>query len=128
VDRVHRGELARLEEQAVLVDRTMRSVRVLARRVLPVLEGEHDVEPVAGLVEGFAAGVRLLSSDVASGGDGARGRAALSTAAAGVDPRTVGEGDWQVQSLVMLLRSPVVDALEAAGASPGEARDALPEL
>jgi hypothetical protein len=45
-----------------------------------------------------------------------------------VDPRTVGEGDWQVQSLVVLLRSPVVDALEAAGATPAEARDALPEL
>jgi hypothetical protein len=128
VGRVHRGELARLEEQAVLVDRTMRSVRVLARRVLPVLAGPHDVQPVAELVEGFASGVRQLASDVGSGADGARGRDALTAVAARVDPRTVGEGDWQVQSLVMLLRSPVVDALEAAGASPGDARDALPEL
>ena len=128
VGRVHRAELARLEDQAVLIDRTMRSVRVLARRVLPVLEGEHDVGPVAGLVEGFASGVRQLASDVGSGADGTRGRDVLIAVAARVDPRTVGEGDWQVQSLVMLLRSPVVDALEAAGASPGEARDALPEL
>lgn len=128
VGRMHRGELARLEEQAVLVDRTMRSVRVLARRVIPVLEADRDVEPVAGLVEGFASGVRQLASDVGSGGDGARGREALTTVAAQADPRTVGEGDWQVQSLVMLLRSPIVDTLEAAGASPGEARDALPEL
>jgi len=128
VGRVHRDELARLEEQAVLIDRTMRSVRVLARRVLPVLEGEHDVTPVAELMDGFAAGVRRLTSDVASGGDGARAREALGVVAALVDPRTVGEGDWQVQSLVMLLRSPLVDTLEAAGASPGDARAALPEL
>jgi uncharacterized membrane protein YgaE (UPF0421/DUF939 family) len=128
VGRMHRGELARLEEQAVLVDRTMRSVRVLARRVIPVLEGDHDVEPVAVLVEGFASGVWRLASDIGSGGDGSRGREALATVAAQADPRTVGEGDWQVQSLVMLLRSPIVDTLEAAGASPGEARDALPEL
>ncbi|GAA4694953.1 FUSC family protein [Promicromonospora umidemergens] len=128
VGRMHRGELARLEGQAVLVDRTMRSVRVLARRVVPVLEGDHDVDPVAGLVEGFASAVRQLASDVGSGGDGSRGREALTIVAAQADPRTVGEGDWQVQSLVMLLRSPIVDTLEAAGASPGEARDALPEL
>ncbi|MEV0950628.1 FUSC family protein [Promicromonospora sp. NPDC050249] len=128
VGRMYRAELARLEEQAVLLDRTMRSVRVLARRVLPVIQADHDVEPVAELVEGFAAGVRQLASDVGSGGDGRRGRDALTAVAARVDPRTVGEGDWQVQSLVMLLRSPVVDTLEAAGASPGEARDALPEL
>jgi uncharacterized membrane protein YgaE (UPF0421/DUF939 family) len=128
VGRMHRGELARLEEQAVLVDRTMRSVRVLARRVIPVLEGDHDVEPVAGLVEGLAAGVWRLASDVGSGGDGARGREALAAVAAQADPRTIGEGDWHVQSLVMLLRSPIVDTLEAAGATPGEARDALPEL
>ncbi len=126
--RIHRGELARLEDQAVLVDRVMRSVRVLARRVLPVVEGDHDVHPVAELVEGFSSGVRLLASDFGSGGDGARGRELLTALAAQLDPRTVGEGDWQVQSLVMLLRSPVVDALEASGAGPGEAREALPEL
>ncbi|MGW2093765.1 FUSC family protein [Promicromonospora sukumoe] len=128
VGRIHRGELGRLEDQAVLVDRVMRSVRVLARRALPVVEGEHDVQPVAGLVEGFASGVRLLASDVGSGGDAARAREVLSTVAAQMDPRTVGEGDWQVQSLVLLLRSPVVDALEATGATPGDARAALPEL
>ncbi|GGM19674.1 aromatic acid exporter family protein [Promicromonospora citrea] len=128
VGRVHRPELARLEEQAVLVDRTMRTIRVLARRVLPVVENGHDVTPVADLVDGFAAGVRELASAVGTGGDGARSREVLSAVAARIDPRTVGEGDWQVQSLVMLLRSPVVDTLEAAGATPEEARGALPEL
>ncbi|MCP2266427.1 FUSC family protein [Promicromonospora thailandica] len=128
VGRVYRAELARLESQAVLVDRTMRSIRVLIRRAAPVIERGHDVDPVAELVEGFAAGVHELASAVGSGGDGARSREVLSAVAARIDPRTVGEGDWQVQSLVMLLRSPVVDTLEAAGATPGEAREALPEL
>jgi hypothetical protein len=33
-----------------------------------------------------------------------------------------------VQSLVLLLRSPIVDTLEAAGLTPQAARDALPEI
>jgi hypothetical protein len=36
--------------------------------------------------------------------------------------------DWHVQGLVLLQRSLVVDLLEAAGADPQTARDALPEI
>ncbi|WP_240644069.1 FUSC family protein [Antribacter gilvus] len=129
VGRGHRTELARLEVQAVLADRAMRSIRVLARRAQPVVRaGTHDLRTVAGLVERFAAGVRLLASAVAVNGDTAPARRLLTEVTALADPRGAGDGDWQVQSMVMLLRSPLVDALEAAGASPGEARDALPEL
>jgi uncharacterized membrane protein YgaE (UPF0421/DUF939 family) len=126
----HRDELGGLERQAVLVDRAMRSVRVLARRALPVASGqeERQLAPVADLVAGFAAGVRVLAEAVGAGRDPAVAREVLVEVARGADPHVVGEGDWQVQSLVMLLRSPLVDVLEAAGATPEEARDALPEL
>lgn len=127
VGRVHGGELARLEVQAVLVDRAMRTVRVLARRAQPVAAaGEHDLGGVADLVVRAAAGARLLAAAVGSGGDPGAARRLLAEVTALADPR--GPDDWLVQSLVMLLRSPLVDLLEAAGASPEEARDALPEL
>ncbi|MCA5894394.1 FUSC family protein [Isoptericola sp. NEAU-Y5] len=147
VNRVHREELTRLASQAVLVDRAMRGVRVLARRSpaalrslglldddgaptgeLPAVGTEPAHHPVADLVDRYAVGVRLLASALGAGIDPARARETLSALAADVDPRVIGEGYWQVQSLVLLLRSPVVDTLEAAGMTPEQARAALPEM
>ncbi|GAA1859264.1 FUSC family protein [Myceligenerans crystallogenes] len=130
VGRRHREELGRLEEQAVLTDRAMRSVRVLARRTAALVSSgdAHEVESVAELVGRFAAGVRLLASDVGRGGSAGRAREVLLETASLADPHSVGDGDWQVQSLVMLLRSPLVDILETAGLAPEPARAALPEL
>lgn len=128
VGRVHRDDLAELERQAVLVDRAMRGTRVLARRALAVAADTHDLRPVADLVSRFAEGARSLATAIGAGHDTAAAREVLLVAARAADPVTVGAGDWQVQSLVVLLRSPLVDALEAAGASPQEARDALTEL
>jgi hypothetical protein len=45
-----------------------------------------------------------------------------------MDPFTLADGDWQVQSVVLLLRSLVVDLLEVAGADPADARALLPEI
>ncbi len=160
VNRVHRDELTRSASQAVLIDRAMRGVRVLARRAPAALRslglvdedgektspgrggdwapgadvaaaekrGEAANNPVADLVTRYAGAVRLLASDLGSGADPSRARDALAAVAADVDPRTVGEGYWQVQSLVLLLRSPVVDTLEAAGMPPDTARATLPEM
>jgi uncharacterized membrane protein YgaE (UPF0421/DUF939 family) len=157
VNRVHRAEITRLAAQAVLVDRAMRSVRVLARRApatlrsLGLLEGDEDVDhrvtaasltgalppppdvdpgadPVADLVVRYAQAVRLLAVALGSGTGLEEARDALVAVARDCDPRTLGEGHWQVQSLVLLLRSPVVDTLEAAGMTPDTARAALPEM
>lgn len=128
--RRHRDDLGDLERQSVLVDRAMRSVRVLARRALPVAGGvdERDLVPVADLVSRFAVGTRVLAEAIGAGRDPAVAREVLVEAARTADPHVVGSGDWQVQSLVMLVRSPLVDVLEATGATPAEARAALPEL
>ena len=96
--------------------------RASAGQLAPILTA------VADLTDRFAAGIRLLTNAVGSGGDPSPARRQLAAVAAETDPRTIGAGSWHVQALVLLLRSPLVDAMEAAGATPEEARAALPEL
>ncbi len=131
VNRGQRSDIHRLAEQAVLVDRAMRSVRLLARRAPTVVAPDGtwpEVEVLADEVERFAAGVRLLASAVGGGGAEADARALLLEVAGTADPHALGGGDLRVASLVVLLRSPLVDTLEAAGAEPAQARESLPEL
>ncbi|WP_278235459.1 FUSC family protein [Isoptericola sp. AK164] len=131
VNRGHWAEFRLLAEQAVLLDRAMRSVRVLARRAPTVVGPDGswpDVTAAADLVERYAGGVRLLSTALGGGGSMEDARALLLEVAAAADPRLVGGDDLGVASLVVLLRAPVVDTLEAAGVPAGEARAALPEL
>lgn len=129
VNRVHRDEIRRLASQAVLVDRAMRSVRVLARRApTAARSGAQELGDLAALVERYASAIRSLAAALTAGASTDKARDELAAVAADADPRVVGEGQWQVQSLVLLLRSPIVDTLEAAGLSPAQARDALPEI
>jgi uncharacterized membrane protein YgaE (UPF0421/DUF939 family) len=115
-------------DQSVLTDRVMRTVRVLARRAAALTEGEHATEGFAQTVARFAVGMRDLSAATGEGRDPARARAELVHVAATLDPRSLAPDDWETQALVLLARSAVVDALEAAGADPDDARAALPEL
>ena len=127
--RHHRAELVGLERDAVLVDRAMRNARVLVRRGLAaVTAGTHDLSAIADQVEVVARGAEELSAALAAGRDPQRARTQLLGVAAMTDPFALGAQDWHVQSLVLLLRSLVVDLLEAAGTGPQEARDALPEI
>ncbi|WP_028049671.1 aromatic acid exporter family protein [Cellulomonas sp. URHD0024] len=122
-----RDELAGLEARAVLVDRAMRNARVLVRRSLPAVEaGTHDLSAIATQVDATARATSELSAALGSGRDAGRARTDLFAVAHALDPFTI--DDWQVQSLVLLQRSLVVDLLEAAGAEPQDARDALPEI
>jgi uncharacterized membrane protein YgaE (UPF0421/DUF939 family) len=143
VNRLHRAGIGRLATQAVLLDRAMRSVRVLARRAPLVVTTQANaghrtdadeparpgpLDALADLVDHYAAAVRLLADALGAGRDTARAREALAAVAAQADPRAIGGGAWHVQSLVLLLRSPIVDTLEAAGMTAEAARDALPEI
>ncbi|QAY63696.1 hypothetical protein ET495_11060 [Xylanimonas allomyrinae] len=129
VNRVHRDDLERLGAQAVLVERAMRTVRVLVRRAPYELRNASaaDRAALADLLDRYAAGVRLLASAVTTGQDAAVARTTLTDLAGSLDPHATTQ-DWGTQALVLLLRSPVVDVLEAAGAGPREAREALGEL
>lgn len=121
--RRHVPELTNAVHQAVLAERALRSIRVLARRVsYQVL---NDDGHLAGLLEDSADACRLLADDITSARTPHHALAAFRQLAQRCDPGGAGEGDWQTQSLILLLRTPIVDLLEAAGASPQEARDAL---
>ncbi len=129
VNRVHRDELERLGAQAVLVDRAMRTVRVLLRRAPFGVShaSPEDLATLADLLDRFAAGTRELAASVSTGSGAVVARTTLTALAADTDPREAAD-DWGVQALVLLLRSPVVDLLEAAGATPAEARAPFTEL
>lgn len=124
--RRHRDELAEVQDAAVRVDRAMRNARVLARRSLASLD--HGLGEIAGVVEELAITVDDLAEAVGSGQEPVRARDALRATAARLDPFVLAAGDWHAQSLVLLLRSLVVDVLEAAGEDPAAARELLPEI
>ena len=129
--RKYRDELAASVDAAVLVDRAMNNARVLVRRSLALLEADapHDLRGVAeprrrhGSRDRRARGGHRRR-DATRTGPGPT----LTAAAQALDPFLVEPDDWQVQSLVLLHRSLVVDVLEAAGVSARDAREALPEI
>ncbi|PFG44446.1 uncharacterized membrane protein YgaE (UPF0421/DUF939 family) [Isoptericola jiangsuensis] len=131
VNRARRDDIVRLAAQAVLVDRAMRSVRLLARRA-PTVVGPDGSWPAVGqtaeVLERAAAGVRLLAGALAAGTSTERALDVLTATARQADPHSLGGGDLRVASLALLLRSPLVDLLEASGADPRDARALLPEL
>lgn len=127
--RRYREDFVTLEHQAVLMDRAVRSIRVLARRAEgqgPVLE--RDLSPVAPVLGETAQAVQELAGALLTGGDLGPARRALERAAALADPGRLGDADWYVQSLIVLMRSPVVDLLEMTGATQAEARAKLPGI
>ncbi|NCT89384.1 hypothetical protein GXB85_00235 [Cellulomonas sp. APG4] len=120
-------ELARLLASAVAVDRAMRTARVVARRAQLVV-GTPALDPLPELLEDLADGVDRLGRALSSGADTAVAREHLRSVAGGMDPYRVDSADLQAQGLVLLLRSVVVDLLEAADEEPGPARAALPTI
>lgn len=128
--RRHRAELGALGQSAVLVDRAMRNARVLARRSRSVVAAEttHELLGVATAVDDLSRATDALGTAMMTGATPTRARTELLAVTRRLDPFVLAPDDWQVQSLVLLLRSLAVDLLEAAGVSPIEARAALPEL
>ncbi|NUU16642.1 aromatic acid exporter family protein [Cellulomonas humilata] len=127
--RKYRAELAGLGGNAVLIDRAMRNARVLARRSRSTVDAQsHDLTTIAAQVEDTARATDELAAALGSGRDPERARAQLLAVSRSLDPFRLAASDWQVQSLVLLHRSLVVDLLEAAGVDPQAARDSLPEM
>lgn len=120
-------ELGRLLASAVAVDRAMRTARVVARRAQLVV-GTPALDPLPQILEDVADGADRLGRALSTGADTAVAREHLRTVAGGMDPYRVTSPDLQAQGLVLLLRSVVVDLLEAADEDPGPARAALPAM
>lgn len=128
--RRHRTELTWMGQSAVRVDRAVRNARVLARRGLATVEAEppHDLAVVADAVDRIALAADALAAALGSGQEPLRSREELLALAAELDPFVLTADDWQAQSLVLLLRSLVVDLLEASGVDARTARETLPEI
>jgi uncharacterized membrane protein YgaE (UPF0421/DUF939 family) len=124
----YRDELTTLQRAAAQGDRALRNARVIARRSAPLCTGEHDLQGIASVLDELATATDRLGEAFGAGTSLDRPRGVLVDLAARMDPFRLAPGDWQVQSVVLLMRSLVVDLLEVAGADPAAARAPLPEI
>ena len=122
--RGERTTVAELSRAAVLADRAMRNARVVARRAVVAVEEEGPAPDVAVHVDTLAVAVGSLAAAVGRGDPPDHARALLQEVAAALAPEAYAEG-WRRQTLVSLLRSLAVDALEITGMSHGEAIEEL---
>lgn len=125
--RRHRGEITRIENVRVLVDRAMRSVRVIARRASSTPHSEGS-EQVAQLMDRMAEAVVELGTSLALGKEPKVALKMLREIGADAAPGALGETNWHAQSLILILRSAIVDLAEASGATESEARELLAPL
>ncbi|MGC2939290.1 MULTISPECIES: FUSC family protein [unclassified Brevibacterium] len=126
--RRHAAEVTRLSRAHKFSDRAMRTIRVIARRVVGITELEVDKPVIADYVGSLAEGAKKLEIALRRGTDRSLAEAALSEAASALDPRAKPDWDIHDESLVLLLRTVAVDLLQAAGLTRDEAQSRLPPL
>lgn len=126
VARRHRAEILELVQACTFADRAMRNVRVVTRRALTTIEAQHELHdpralPELGdLVGRIAVRVGRLGAELNDGVDLADARADF--LALGEEAQPDRYPGWRVQSLVVLLRSVLVDMLQITGMPYDEAK------
>lgn len=118
-------ELARLQRASTLTDRAMRNARVIARRGLAAVEQGVQDHRVADALHGLAVAAGRLGEALGSGRNTADASQVLALVTAELDPDDVEDPGWQLQTLVILMRSLTIDLLQAAGLSAAEANHLL---
>ncbi|HLT83502.1 MAG TPA: FUSC family protein [Phototrophicaceae bacterium] len=118
-------ELARLQRASTLVDRAMRNARVIARRGQSAVEQGVRDERVGDAMHGLSVGARRLGEALRTGGNTADAAQVLALVTAELDPHDVEDTGWQLQTLVILMRSLTIDLLQTAGLSAAEANHLL---
>lgn len=126
--RRHAAEVTRLSRAHTYSDRAMRTMRVIARRVVGITEFGVEKPIIAGYVGSLSEGSKKLEVALRRGTDRALAEAALTEAAAGLDPRAKESWDIHDESLVLLLRPVAVDLLQAGGLTNEAAQERLPSL
>ncbi|NLS11116.1 FUSC family protein [Nesterenkonia sp. MY13] len=135
--RRHRHYVRRLDRVADKLDLAVRSLRVTARRTVSAIDhaslSDSGTQSLAGLMQDLADASVQLSRAVAESGPGFNramnaGREALGSVATELHPDRLGIDDLEGEALVLLIRTMVVDLLEATGADHDEAETYLPEL
>src|SRR5690625_1636412 len=103
----------------------MRNARVIARRGLVAAEQGVRDERVAEALSGLAVAAQRLGDALGSGKNTADAAQALTLVTAELDPDDVEGTGWQLQTLVILMRSLTIDLLQASGLSASEANHLL---
>lgn len=119
-------DLTALQDAGAKADHAVRNARVLARRTMAILGTGRELAGVAEVVDDLADASVEIAVSFGTDRPLDRARADLLSIAARMDPFALAPQDWQAQSLVLLLRSLVVDLMEVAGVPPDSARESLP--
>lgn len=129
IRRGQREQVARYVGMVVPLDRAVRNLRVLARRVVAGLrQQEPGLSRQAGLLEALADALDMLSEELRQGVEPVRTRAALiEVGKASADPAVLG-GSLSAQVVLAQVRSAVVDLLQVTGVPLSEAIDAIPPV
>ena len=125
--RAERSTVAELSRACTLADRAMRNARVVSRRAIVAIEEDGASPDIADAVEQLAVGLTSLAAAMGRGDPPDHARATLSAVANELAPERYAEEGWRKQTLVSLLRSLAVDALQMSGMSQGQARTELAE-
>ena len=124
VARRHRWEVARLARAATYTDHAMRNARVVSRRAIVALEDRMPLPEVADVASRLAVAADAIGEVLAAGAEPASVRPVLRALVAQLEPERFAHG-WRVQSLVVLLRSVLVDLLEVTGLDYEQAKAEL---
>ena len=119
----HDDYLLRLQRSATLADRAMRNTRVIARRAWVVAQDVNHHQELAEMLDQLARAVRDISFALDSGEKLIQLRPGLLQITTRIAPGQY--SGWPAQTLVVLIRSLVVDLLEMTGMTGAQAREAL---
>ncbi|MVT26261.1 FUSC family protein [Nesterenkonia alkaliphila] len=135
--RRHRHYVRRLERLADKLDLAVRSLRVTARRSISAIDNaalsDAGTESLAAAVQGLADASVQLSRAATQSGPGfdrsmTTARESFAAVATTLHPARLDVDDLEGEALVLLIRTMVVDLLEATGADHEEAVAYLPDL
>ncbi|WP_223881264.1 FUSC family protein [Nesterenkonia ebinurensis] len=135
--RRHRHYVRKLERVADKLDLAVRSLRVTARRTVSTIDhaalSDAGTENLATAVQGLADASVQLSRAVGESGPGFEksmdaARDELAAVAITLHPKRLEISDLEGEALVLLIRTMVVDLLEATGSTHDDAVAYLPAL
>lgn len=127
--RRHRAELVAQERLQLAADLAVRHLRVIIRRVEFLVRDDGPRPELAALLGELGEGIRLLGEEVGDRSSTGAARTLFSDLAERLDPASVLEGaSLRDATIVLLLRSLLVDLLVGSGATPEQARGLLPAL
>lgn len=119
----HEDYLRRMHRSSTLADRAMRNTRVITRRAWVVAQEVEQRQALADLLDRIARSVRDIAFVLGSNAQLIGLRPSLLDVAGRLDPHQF--TGWPAQTLVVLIRSLVVDLLELTGLTGTQAREAL---